>query len=155
MRATGPAVTGLGIGDRVHTSCPKPVVQHGTYAELVAAQAALVAPVPPGLGLADAAAVPLVALTAWQGLFEFAGLARGQSVLVHAGAGGVGSLAIQLAKGAGATVLTTAGPANHDYVAGLGADHVIDYRSADFVDAVHRILPAGVDVVYDGVGGAV
>ncbi len=151
----GAMVFGFNAGDQVYTSCPKPVIQHGCYAEYVAAKRDVIAPMPENLSFAEAAAIPLVALTAWQSLFDFAGLEAGQTVLVHAGAGGVGSLAIQLAKQAGATVLTTASAANHDYVLALGADHAIDYRAMDFVDAVRTLRPDGVQIVLDTVGGEV
>ena len=155
VAAVGRDVIDFAAGDRVWTSCPKDVIQHGTYAEFVTAKADLVALAPANLSDAEAGSIPLVALTAWQGLFEFAGLAPGRTVLVHAGAGGVGSVAIQLAKHAGATVLTTSSAHNHGYVAGLGADHVIDYQAEDFVAAVRGAYPDGVDVVLDAVGGEV
>jgi NADPH2:quinone reductase len=114
-----------------------------------------VAPMPGNIGFEAASTVPLAGLTAWQSLFDAAKLSSGQKVLVHAGAGGVGSYAIQFAKHAGATVYTTARRQNHDYVKGLGADAAIDYARENVVDAVRALAPGGVDLVYDMVGGHV
>ena len=103
------------------------------------------------------AAIPLSGQTAWEALFERAGVKAGESVLIHAGAGGVGSLAIQLAKWKGLTVFTTAGQPQHiEMVRQFGADHVINYKEADFVEVVQRQTHGdGVDVVFDTVGGDV
>jgi NADPH2:quinone reductase len=114
-----------------------------------------VAPMPANLTFAQAAAIPLTALTSWQALFDTGQLKAGQSVLVHAGAGGTGGMAIQLAKHAGAMVLTTASAGNHEYVRSLGADHVIDYQRESFVEVIKARSPDGVDVVYVTVGGDV
>ena len=89
----------------------------------------------------EAASLPLVALTAWQALVERGNLQPGQKVLIHAGAGGVGTIAIQLAKHLGATVATTASAANADFVRELGADLVIDYRTQDFEELLARLRP--------------
>ena len=97
---------------------------------------------------AEAAAVPLVALTAWQALFETADLQEGQTVLIHAGAGGVGSVAVQLAKWKGATVIATASPRNHEFLRSIGADVVVDYNTRRFEE-----FASGVDVVLDPIGG--
>jgi NADPH2:quinone reductase len=107
---------------------------------------------PNNLSFAQAAAIPLVGLTAWQSIFDCACLDRGQSVLIHAGAGGVGGMAIQLARHVGAKIYATASRRNHDYVRALGAAQVIDYTSENFVAAVKRLEPNGVDVVFDTVG---
>ncbi len=104
----------------------------GTFAERIAIDEADVAPKPKTLGMDEAASIPLVGLTAWQVLVERARLQRGQKVLIHAGSGGVGTFAIQLAKHLGATVATTTSTANVDLVESLGADVVIDYKRQDF-----------------------
>lgn len=153
--AAGAGVTTFGVGDRVYAYCRKPTVQWGTYAEHVAVAADHVAPMPANTSFAQAAGVPLVGLTSWQSLFDAGELGAGQSVLVHAGAGGTGGMAVQFAKHAGATVYTTASAANHDYVCGLGADVVIDYRAEDFVAAVHKASPDGVDLVYVTAAGVI
>jgi NADPH:quinone reductase-like Zn-dependent oxidoreductase len=120
----------------------------GTFAERIAVAEADLARRPESVGVAEAASLPLVALTAWQALVQRGNVQPGQKVLVHAGAGGVGSIAIQLAKHLGATVATTAGAANADFVRELGADHVIDYRSQDFEQLLHDY-----DLVLDSLGG--
>jgi NADPH:quinone reductase-like Zn-dependent oxidoreductase len=102
---------------------------------------------PASLSMAESASVPLVALTAWQALVERANLQPGRKVLIHAGSGGVGTYAIQLAKYLGATVATTTGTSNVEWVRDLGADVVIDYRKEDFERVVHDY-----DVVLDSQG---
>ena len=118
------------------------------YAERVAAPCRQLARKPPALGHNEAGALPLAGLTAWQCLVDVAAVTAGDRVLIHGAAGGVGHLAVQIAKARGAHVVTTASPGKHDFVRGLGADDVIDYRSGDFRDAVRDV-----DVVLDTVGG--
>jgi len=109
----------------------------GTLAEYIAVREADLAIKPKTLAMEEAASIPLVALTAWQALVERARLQKGQKVLIHAGAGGVGTFAIQLAKHLGATVATTTSTANVDWVKRLGADIVIDYKKGDFATLLH------------------
>ena len=104
----------------------------GAFAEFIAINEADVAIKPKALTMEEAASIPLVGLTAWQALIERANLRKGQKVLIHAGSGGVGTFAIQLAKHLGATVATTTSTANVDLVRSLGADNVIDYKTEDF-----------------------
>ena len=118
----------------------------GTFAEFIAMNEADVAMKPKTLTMEEAASIPLVGLTAWQVLVERANLEKGQKVLIHAGSGGVGTFAIQLAKHIGATVATTTSTANVDLVKSLGADIVIDYKKEDF-----KIL-SGYDVVLNSLG---
>ncbi|MFF3695512.1 NADP-dependent oxidoreductase [Streptomyces sp. NPDC002221] len=120
----------------------------GAYAEFVAAPSRHFAHKPASLSHAQAAAVPLAGLTAWQSLVEVGQVGPGQRVLIHAGGGGVGHLAIQIAKARGAHVITTASAAKHAFLRGLGADEVIDYRTADFAEAV-----GDVDTVLELIGG--
>lgn len=120
----------------------------GTFAEFIAVNKADVALKPKNLTMEGAASIPLVGLTAWQVLVERAGLKKGQKVLVHAGSGGVGTIAIQLAKHFGATVATTTSTANVDLVKSLGADVVIDYKKQDF----EKVL-SGYDVVLNSLDG--
>ena len=119
----------------------------GTFAEYLAVNENDLALKPAGLSMAEAASLPLVALTAWQALVERANLQPGQKVLIHAGAGGVGVVAIQLAKHLGARVATTVSGGNVELVRKLGADVVIDYRTQDFT----KVL-GGYDVVLDSLG---
>ena len=153
VAALGPGVTGFAIGDHVHGYARKPTVQWGCYAELVAVDAAALATMPAGMTMAEAAAVPLVGLTAWQALVGFGAVAPGTLALIPAAAGGVGSIAVPLAKSRGATVVATCGTANVAAVSALGADHVIDYRTQDVTAAVRALAPEGVDFLLDSLGG--
>lgn len=117
-------------GDEVYARPDKDRI--GTFAELIAIDESELALKPARLSMEEAASIPLVGLTAWQALVETAGLKRGQKVLIHAGAGGVGTIAIQLARHFGAEVATTTSTVNVEWVKALGADHVIDYKQQDF-----------------------
>lgn len=147
VRAAGDGVTEFGMGDEVFGVTPQ--TQQGTYAEAIAVDASLVARKPAGLSHVDAAALALVGATAIVSL-DTVGLAAGETILIHAAAGGVGGFAVQHAKHLGATVYATASGRNHDYVRDLGADHVIDYAKQDFTQAVPPC-----DVVFDTMGGKV
>lgn len=147
VEAVGPGVSVYRPGDEVF-GMPLFPRQAGAYAEYVVAPARHFAPKPAGLTHVEAAALPLAALTAWQALVDTAGVRPGERVLVHAAAGGVGHLAVQIAKARGAYVIGTASAGKHDLVKELGADEVIDYRAVRFEDAVGDI-----DVVLDGLGG--
>ncbi len=144
VEAVGDGVTGLAPGDAVYAY----IQAGGGYAEYVAFPAELAAPKPKTLDFVQAAAVPVTALTAWQALFDQGGLTAGQRVLIHGGAGGVGSFAVQFARNKGAHVITTGSAQNHDYLKGLGADEVIDYNTTKFEEVVKNA-----DVVFDTVGG--
>ncbi|MFE5622497.1 NADP-dependent oxidoreductase [Streptomyces virginiae] len=147
VEAVGPGVTLYAPGDEVY-GMPHFPRQAGGYAEYVVAPARHFARKPASLDHVQAAALPLAALTAWQALVDTADVTAGQRVLVHAAAGGVGHLAVQIAKARGAYVIGTASAAKHDVLRELGADELIDYRSVDFAEAV-----ADVDVVLDALGG--
>ncbi|MFF5210327.1 NADP-dependent oxidoreductase [Streptosporangium sp. NPDC000396] len=121
---------------------------HGAFAEYVVAPARTFARKPASVDHVRAAALPLAALTAWQALVDTAKVEAGQRVLVHAAAGGVGHLAVQIAKARGAHVIGTASSAKHEFLRGLGADELVDYRSVDFAEAVRDV-----DVVIDTMGG--
>jgi NADPH:quinone reductase-like Zn-dependent oxidoreductase len=142
----GSAVRDLQAGDEVYAR-PRDL-RIGTFAEYIAIDQGDVAPKPASLTLHEAAAVPLVSLAAWQALVDRAHVKPGQKVLVHAGAGGLGSTAIQLAKHLDATVATTASGKNAELVRRLGADVVIDYTQEDFAEVL-----SGYDVVLDSRGG--
>lgn len=147
------AAAGAGAGLEVGTDVSGMVnfpVPGGAYATHVLAPAAELAPKPGPLTHEQAAALPLASLTAYQALFEFAGLQAGQTVLVHAAAGGVGHLAVQLACHLGARVIGTASARNAEFVRSLGADEVVDYTQQPFEDVVRDV-----DVVLDAVGGEV
>ncbi|WP_417539022.1 NADP-dependent oxidoreductase [Marinobacter sp.] len=145
--AIGDGVTTLAPGDRVMGLVGFPL-NGGGYSEYALAAADELAVVPEELDLVTAGALPLAALTAWQALFEVAELEQGQKILVHAGAGGVGHLAVQFALAHGAHVIATASAGNRDFLAELGVHEVIDYNTTDFADECF-----GLDVVLDLVGG--
>lgn len=146
VEAVGPDAIGLADGDEVFGYID--VRRDGADAEYVAAQSAELAPKPASLTHAQAAAVPLSALTAWQALFDHGELAPGDRVLVHGGAGGVGTFAVQFARWRGAHVTATGSARDRDLIRELGADEVIDYRSTRFDDVL-----ADLDLVFDTVGG--
>ncbi len=146
--AVGAGLGDLAVGDAVFGVTEQR--DDGGYAEKIAIKAAIVAKKPDRMGHVEAAAMALTGLTALSALEDTAKLKRGETILIQGGAGGVAGFAIQLAKHIGATVITTASANNHDYVRGLGADRVIDYRSEDVAAVV-----SGCDVVFDTVGGAV
>lgn len=128
VAALGDGVTGLAIGDAVIGFLP--MTADGGAAEYVVAPAEVLAPAPTSIPLADAAALPMVGLTAWQALFDDAGLASGQRILINGAGGAVGGYAVQLAKRAGAHVIATASPRSRARVAAAGADELIDHTSA-------------------------
>jgi len=130
----GPGVQRFRPGDEVYARPTKDRI--GTFAELIAIDQADIALKPKTLSMDEAASIPLVALTAWQALVVNAKLKRGERVLIHAGSGGVGTIAIQLAKHLGALVATTTSSANIDLVKSLGADVVIDYKRDDFEETL-------------------
>ena len=146
IAAVGPEVTSfkMGIGSSAcwisSVTAPTPSLSRPRTLHL--------APKPESLNHVQAAAVPLASSTAWQALFEIADLQSGQTVLIHAAAGGVGHFAVQLAKWQGARVIGTASADNADFLRELGADEVIDYRSTPFFEKVHDV-----DVVLDPIGG--
>ena len=146
VEAVGPEVTAFKIGDAVYGMLDH--MRDGAYAEYVAAGIGDLVRKPGSIDHVQAAAVPLAALTAWQSLFEVAGLAPGHTVLIHAAAGGVGHFAVQFAKWQGARVIGTASASNETFLRELGADEVIDYRTSRFEEVVSEV-----DVVLDTIGG--
>ena len=146
VEAVGHGVTEPAKGDEVYAMLDYGC--DGAEAEFTIAVPKELAPKPRTLDHVQAAAVPLTALTAWQGLFEHARLVAGQTVLIHGAAGGVGGFAVQLARWAGAQVIATASKRNRDFLCELGASAVIDYTTTRFEEVVQ-----GVDFVFDTVGG--
>jgi len=142
----GAGVVDVGVGDLVYGL--NDWYRDGASAEYCVARVADFAAKPAGVDHVHAAATPISALTAWQGLFERGVLAAGQRVLIHGAAGGVGTFAVQLARWRGARVTGTASAANLDFVRSLGADEVIDYRAERFEEVVRDV-----DVIFDTVGG--
>lgn len=150
VAAVGPAVTTYAPGDDVVGYVRKDVIGGGTYADQVVAWERHLAPKPSSVDHLTAAGLPLAGLTAMQSL-DVAGVGSGDTVLVHAGAGGVGSLACQLAVSRGARVLATASPGNHEYLRELGAEP-LPYGD-DLLDRLATAAPDGVDAAVDYVGG--
>jgi NADPH:quinone reductase-like Zn-dependent oxidoreductase len=121
----------------------------GAYAEYLAVKPAVIASKPSNLSFEEAASVPVAAQTAWQGIFTQGHLEKGQTILIHGGAGAVGAYAVQLASHAGATVIVTASSDDEAYLNSIGASQVIDYREAQF----EKVLREKIDVVFDLIGG--
>lgn len=153
VEETGTHVTEFAVGDEVYYT-PRIFGGAGSYAEQHVADVELVGRKPRNLSHLEAASLTLVGGTVWESFVTRAQLAVGEIVLIHGGAGGVGTIAIQVAKAIGARVITTARSADHDFVRSLGADEVIDFTSEDYVDAVARHTGGqGVNVVLDTIGG--
>ncbi|AEV89134.1 NAD(P)H quinone oxidoreductase [Actinoplanes sp. SE50] len=148
ISALGPGVEGHHVGERV---CA--LLAGGGYAERVAVPAGQLLPVPAGLSLVEAAALPEVACTVWSNVVAHDRLRAGEAFLVHGGGSGIGTFAVQLGKALGATVLVTARSAKHERLRALGADHLIDYQEHDFVREVHTATGGrGADVILDIIG---
>ncbi|MFE7445801.1 NADP-dependent oxidoreductase [Streptomyces chartreusis] len=147
VEAVGIGVAAFRPGDEVFGMLPYPF-GHGSHAEYVIAPVRALTHKPSVIDHTEAGALPLVSLTAWQALTEHSDVRPGQRVLIHAAAGGVGHVAVQIAKARGAYVIGTASAGKHEFLRGLGADEVIDYRETDFTEAVKDV-----DVVLDTLGG--
>jgi NADPH:quinone reductase-like Zn-dependent oxidoreductase len=145
VESSGPNAQTFQRGDAIYALLGR---DRGAFAEYVVVKPAEAAPKPTRLNHAEAAAVPLAGLTAWQGLFDHGGLKAGQRVLIHGGAGGVGHFAVQFAKARGATVLTTVSGDDLDFVRQLGAEEAIDYKTQRFEEIARDI-----DLVFDLVAG--
>jgi NADPH:quinone reductase len=153
VEEVGPGVTAFSPGDEVWYT-PQIFDGPGSYAEYHVAAQGIVGKKPSSLSHLEAASLTLVGGTAWEALVVRAALRVGESILVHGGAGGVGHVAIQLARAIGARVFTTVREANFEFARSLGADVLIDYEKEDYVDAVLRETGGrGVDVVFDTIGG--
>ena len=153
VEAIGPGVSAFAPGDEVWYT-PQIFDGQGSYAEYHVASENIIARKPASLSHLEAASLSLVGGTVWEALTVRAVLRVGESILIHGGAGGVGHVAIQVAKAMGARVFTTVREANADFVRSLGADVVIDYTQEDYVEAIMRETAGhGVDVVFDTIGG--
>ena len=144
VNAVGSDDGGFHPGDSVYAKVAPP---HGGYAEYTLVDVSHAALKPKSIGFVEAAAIPTAGLTAWQSLFDVAGLEKGQSVLIHGAAGGVGSFAVQFARWKGAHVIGTASAGNAEFLRSIDADEVIDYKTQQFEDVVHDV-----DVVLDTIG---
>jgi NADPH:quinone reductase-like Zn-dependent oxidoreductase len=153
IEEVGSHVTEFRVGDEVYYT-PRIFGGSGSYAEQHVADVELVGHKPQNITHLEAASLTLVGGTVWEGLVTRARLTVGETILVHGGAGGVGTIAVQVAKAMGARVITTARASEHEFVRSLGADAAIDYTSADYVEAVAELTRGkGVDVILDTVGG--
>lgn len=140
-------------GDEVYAYARRPVVQFGTFAEYIVIPESYLALKPKTLSFQEAAAIPLVGLTVFQGLIDLGRLQPGQIVLLLGASGGIGTMAIQLAKEKGARVIGVAGGKNHAYMRELGADFTLDYHETDITAEVKKIVPEGVDLIFDAASG--
>ncbi|MFF8673957.1 NADP-dependent oxidoreductase [Streptomyces sp. NPDC015242] len=147
VEAVGIGVAAFEPGDEVFGMLPYPY-GHGSHAEYVIAPVRALARKPAGIDHVQAGALPLVSLTAWQALTEYTDVRAGQRVLIHAAAGGVGHVAVQIAKERGAYVIGTASAGKHGFLREIGVDEAVDYRETDFAEAVKDV-----DVVLDTIGG--
>ncbi|HEX6923063.1 MAG TPA: NADP-dependent oxidoreductase [Bacillales bacterium] len=148
IKEVGKNVKSFQVGDEVFTR--PDILRNGTYAEYVAVNESLVAAKPNNLTFEEAASIPLVGLTSWQCLVDKARIGEGDRVLIHAGAGGVGNFAIQLAKAFGCWVATTGSSKNVEFLKDLGADQVINYETENFTEVLEPV-----DVVFDTLGGEI
>jgi NADPH:quinone reductase-like Zn-dependent oxidoreductase len=146
----GPGASDFAVGDKVYGQAAVVAGNSGAFAEYAATKVGQIAKAPANLDFAEAASLPLVGVSAVQALAEHINLQPGQKILIHGGSGGIGSIAIQVAKHLGAYVATTAPGEAMDFVKGLGADEVIDFKTQDFTTLVHDY-----DAVFDTVGGDV
>ena len=151
VEEVGDEVSNVHVGDEVVAYARKKVLSGGTFAEYVTLPESFLAPKPKNLSWDEAGGLPLAGLMAYQLLTQL-GVGPADTVLIHAAAGGVGSMAVQIAKALGATVIGTASARNHDYVRGLGADQVVEYGDG-LVERVREVAPHGVNVSADFIGG--
>jgi len=135
-------------GDEVYAYARRPKIQHGTFAEYIVLPESYLAKSPSKITIEEAGGIPLVGLTAYQSLFDAGKLTQGQTLLILGASGGVGTLAIQLAKAHGVKVIGVASKANHEYMKELGADHTIDYKDSHVGEAIKNIAPYGVDLIF-------
>jgi NADPH:quinone reductase-like Zn-dependent oxidoreductase len=149
----GHAARRFQVGDEVYAYARRPEVKWGTFAEYIVIPDSYVAEKPKNMSSEEAAGIPLAGLTAYQSLYGAGKLQENQSVLILGASGGVGSFAIQLAKAKGAKIIGVASEKNHAYMKELGADHTIDYSSANVGEATKKIFPDGVDLIFDCTSG--
>ena len=152
VAALGEGVSEFSIGDRVFTPTNHGQGGQGSYAEYAIASVDRVAAIPDQLSFAQAAALPVAALTAWQGLFTRGQVESGQQIMIHGGSGGLGSFAVQFARIKGARVAATCSTANVDYLKALGVEKVIDYRTQNITKEVTAWAPEGLDYLMNAVG---
>lgn len=148
VEEAGHAVRRFKKGDEVYAYARRPTIQHGTFAEYISIPESYLANRPKKISMEAAGGIPLVGLTAYQSLFDAGKLEKGQTVLILGASGGVGTVAIQLAKSVGAKVIGVASEKNHAYMNELGADETIDYKENHVGKAVNKIASDGVDLIF-------
>lgn len=148
VKERGHAARRFDEGDEVYAYARRPTVQHGTFAEYVALPECYLARRPQTITMTEAGGIPLVGLTAYQALFQAGDLSEGDTLLILGASGGVGTLAIQLAKTAGAAVIGVAGERNQAYMKELGADETIDYTAGDIGEAVRALVREDIDFIF-------
>jgi NADPH:quinone reductase-like Zn-dependent oxidoreductase len=148
IEEVGHSVSRFSSGDEVYAYARRPKIQYGTFAEYVSLPESYLAERPTNISMEEAGGIPLVGLTAYQSIFDFGELKKGQTLLILGASGGVGTLAIQLAKSVGAKVIGVASEANHEYMKELGADITIDYKNNHVGKAVKKAQPEGVDLIF-------
>ncbi|MDR9418274.1 NADP-dependent oxidoreductase [Gracilimonas sp.] len=148
VEEVGHSVSRFSPGDEVYAYARRPKIQHGTFAEYVSLPESYIAERPTNISMEESGGIPLVGLTAYQSIFDFGGLKNDQTLLILGASGGVGTLAIQLAKSVGANVIGVASEANHEYMKELGADITIDYKDNHLGEAVKNAHPEGVDLIF-------
>ena len=151
VERVGPSTRGVAVGDEVMVYARRQWLEEGTYAELAVVPDWYLAPRPAPLDFVSAAALPLAGLTAYQALVDWLEISEGQTVVIPAAAGGVGHLAVQIARDRGARVIGTAGPANQDFIRELGVELALDYHD-DWAGQIRAAHPEGVDAFFDTVG---
>lgn len=149
----GPGVSRLAVGDEVYGYVRQPVAQHGTFAERIVVPEQYLAHSPEKLSWVEAGGLPLAGLTAYQSVIKAGQLKSGETVLILGASGGVGGSAIQLAKDAGATVVAVASAESAEHMKKLGADFTIDYKAGPVAEAVKKVAPEGVDLLFDAISG--
>jgi NADPH:quinone reductase-like Zn-dependent oxidoreductase len=153
VEETGFSVSRFKKGDEVYSYARRPIIEKGTYAEFISLPESYISYKPHKMTFEEAATIPLVGLTAYQALFYKADIGQGQVVLVLGASGGVGSMAIQLIKIAGAKAIALASSANADYLKSLGADLVLSYDKEDWVAKFNSLFPGKANIVFDCSGG--
>lgn len=148
VEGRGHAARRFNEGDEVYAYVRRPVVQKGTFAEYIALPESYLALRPQKITMEEAGGIPLVGLTAYQALFQAGNLQEGQTLLILGASGGVGSMAIQLARSSGADVIGVASDRNQAYMKDLGADETIDYKAGNVGDSVRSVVPEGVDFIF-------
>ncbi|MBP3192868.1 NADP-dependent oxidoreductase [Natronogracilivirga saccharolytica] len=149
VEARGHAARRFSEGDAVYAYARRPLIQHGAFAEYISLPESYLAHSPTNLTTEEAGGIPLAGLTAWQSLFDAGKVQKGDTVLILGASGGVGTFAVQFAKWNGARVIGVASSKNHDYLKELGADDTVDYKEGHVGEAVEKIVPAGVDMIFD------